>query len=112
MTDPGVVTKRSARAILLSDDRWTYDEACAGGGRFAELVALVRGHRARHCRTFGPAWGGSMCGGCVEVATIPGWIGVRDTKLGPDSPVLAFTPTEWDAFTQGVRGGEFDLGAR
>lgn len=50
-------------------------------------------------------------GGCVEVATIPGWIGVRDTKLGPDSPVLAFTPHEWDAFTKGVRGGEFDLPA-
>lgn len=48
-------------------------------------------------------------GGCVEVATIPGWIGIRDTKLGPDSPVLAFTPREWDAFTQGVHGGEFDL---
>lgn len=48
-------------------------------------------------------------GGCVEVATVPGWVGVRDTKLGPDSPVLAFTPHEWDAFTAGVRGGEFDL---
>ncbi|MCY7341345.1 MAG: DUF397 domain-containing protein [Pseudonocardia sp.] len=47
-------------------------------------------------------------GGCVEVSTIPGWIGVRDTKLGPGSPVLAFTPSEWDAFTKGVRGGEFD----
>jgi len=51
-------------------------------------------------------------GGCVEVATIPGWIGVRDTKLGPDSPVLAFTPHEWNAFTKGVRGGEFDLTGR
>lgn len=50
-------------------------------------------------------------GGCVEVASIPGWIGVRDTKLGPNSPVLAFTPHEWDAFTKGVRGGEFDLDA-
>lgn len=48
-------------------------------------------------------------GGCVEIATIPGWVGVRDTKLGPNSPVLAFTPTEWDAFTNGVRSGEFDL---
>lgn len=48
-------------------------------------------------------------GGCVEVAAIPGWIGVRDTKLGPDSPVLAFTAREWDAFTRGVLDGEFAL---
>jgi hypothetical protein len=48
-------------------------------------------------------------GGCVEVATVPGWVGVRDTKLGPDSPILAFTPHEWDAFAKGVRDGEFEL---
>lgn len=55
------------------------------------------------------SYSGNGNGDCVEVATIPGWIGFRDTKLGPDSPVLAFTPHEWDAFTKGVRGGEFDL---
>jgi hypothetical protein len=26
----------------------------------------------------------------------------------PASPVLAFTPEEWEAFTLGVRDGEFD----
>jgi hypothetical protein len=47
--------------------------------------------------------------GCVEVATVPGMVGVRDTKLGPDSPILAFTEAEWRAFLAGVKVGEFDL---
>jgi len=48
-------------------------------------------------------------GGCVEVATsLPGIIVVRDSK-DPDGPVLTFTPAEWEAFTAGVRDGEFDL---
>ncbi|MGH3800521.1 MAG: DUF397 domain-containing protein [Pseudonocardiaceae bacterium] len=30
--------------------------------------------------------------GCVEVTTeLPGWVGVRDTTLGTDNPVLSFT---------------------
>lgn len=44
--------------------------------------------------------------GCVEVGTVPGLVGVRDTKLGATSPTLAFTDTEWSAFLDGVRGSE------
>lgn len=48
-------------------------------------------------------------GGCVEVATnLPGIIAVRDSK-DRQGPVLTFTPAEWQAFTAGVRDGEFDL---
>jgi hypothetical protein len=44
---------------------------------------------------------------CVEVAQLPdGQIGVRDSKA-PHGPVLQFTPGEWNAFTAGVRNGEF-----
>ncbi|MGH3565527.1 MAG: DUF397 domain-containing protein [Pseudonocardia sp.] len=46
--------------------------------------------------------------GCVEVGTVPGLVGVRDTKLGDASPILAFTEAEWAAFTAGVRNNEFD----
>jgi hypothetical protein len=46
---------------------------------------------------------------CVEVAFAEdGSIGVRDSKLGPASPVLEFTPSEWDAFLGGATQGEFD----
>jgi uncharacterized protein DUF397 len=55
------------------------------------------------------SFSGGANGGCVEVATVPGYIGVRDTKLGGRSPVLAFTPTEWEAFLAGARAGEFDV---
>jgi Domain of unknown function (DUF397) len=48
-------------------------------------------------------------GNCVEVASnLPGAVAVRDSK-DPHGPALLFTPAEWEAFTAGVRGGEFDL---
>ncbi|WP_344973881.1 DUF397 domain-containing protein [Streptosporangium fragile] len=31
---------------------------------------------------------------------------VRDSK-DPDGPVLSFTPSEWDAFITGIKGGAF-----
>jgi Domain of unknown function (DUF397) len=49
-------------------------------------------------------------GNCVEVAAnLPGVVAVRDSK-DPDGTKLIFTSAEWDAFTAGVRNGEFDLG--
>ncbi len=52
---------------------------------------------------------GDNGGACVEVAgNLPGIIAVRDSK-NPDGPALIFTPGEWRAFVDGVRGGEFDL---
>lgn len=45
---------------------------------------------------------------CVEVAFLDeGLVGVRDSK-NPSGPALVFAPAEWDAFTSGVRYGEFD----
>ena len=46
-------------------------------------------------------------GNCVEVASVAGGIGVRDSK-DPAGPILTFTPGDWDAFLGGVRNGEFD----
>lgn len=45
---------------------------------------------------------------CVEVAFIGEAIVVRDSKQ-PDGGVLVFTPSEWDAFVDGAKDGEFDL---
>jgi len=37
--------------------------------------------------------------GCVETATeVAGWVGVRDSKLGSASPVLAVSVTAWRGF--------------
>ncbi|NUP24999.1 MAG: DUF397 domain-containing protein [Streptomyces sp.] len=61
------------------------------------------------------AWRKStFCNGasaCVEVAPLAdGKVALRDSKE-QDGPVLVFTPEEWQAFTAGVRDGEFDLSA-
>ncbi len=48
--------------------------------------------------------------GCLEVtAEVSGWIGVRDTKLGTRSPVLAFTTVEWTAMLVAAKNKDFDL---
>ncbi|WP_067797716.1 DUF397 domain-containing protein [Nocardia beijingensis] len=45
---------------------------------------------------------------CVEVGWLDGgMIGVRDSK-NPTGPALVFAPGEWDAFTTGVQGGDFN----
>jgi hypothetical protein len=47
--------------------------------------------------------------GCFEFNfTVAGWVGVRDSKLGVDSPVLVFDETELNAMLRGARAGEFD----
>jgi Domain of unknown function (DUF397) len=45
---------------------------------------------------------------CVEVAVVDGQIAVRDSK-DRQGPVLVFSSAEWQAFTCGVRQGDFDL---
>ena len=46
-------------------------------------------------------------GHCVEVATVPSTVLVRDSK-DVTGPVLAFGGSEWAGFIAGVRAGEFD----
>ena len=53
------------------------------------------------------SYSGSGGGNCVEVASA-GAVLIRDSK-DPDGPKLTFAPAEWDAFTAGVRDGQFDL---
>ena len=55
------------------------------------------------------SYSGSNGGGCVEIASgQTAMVAVRDSK-DPKGPVLAFTPEEWQAFTDGVKAGEFGL---
>jgi hypothetical protein len=51
----------------------------------------------------------SRCGGdvgCVEVATTPAAVLMRDSKLA-DSPVLEFGRDAWANFVADVKAGEF-----
>ncbi|MEU7740432.1 DUF397 domain-containing protein [Nonomuraea sp. NPDC049158] len=48
-------------------------------------------------------------GDCVEVATLPrGGAAVRDSK-DPHGLQLRFSASEWVAFIDGAKAGEFDL---
>ncbi|MDQ3764953.1 MAG: DUF397 domain-containing protein [Actinomycetota bacterium] len=50
--------------------------------------------------------------GCLEVtAEVSGWIGVRDSKLGVRSPILAVPTVEWTTMLAAVKNGEFDYHA-
>jgi hypothetical protein len=41
---------------------------------------------------------------CVEVTTeLPGWVGVRDSKLGTASPLLAIRTAHWQALLATAR---------
>jgi hypothetical protein len=46
-------------------------------------------------------------GACVEIASVPDKIAIRDSK-DPGGPVLVYTATEFRAFLDGARKGEFD----
>ncbi|MGI8329625.1 DUF397 domain-containing protein [Actinomadura scrupuli] len=45
---------------------------------------------------------GQNDGDCVEVASLPGAIAVRDSK-NPRGPVLAFSPGAWRGFTEAMK---------
>lgn len=47
-------------------------------------------------------------GNCVEVATVPAAVGVRDSK-DRQGPILAFAPAAWAVFVGEVQRGSFDL---
>ncbi|WP_019852635.1 DUF397 domain-containing protein [Actinopolyspora mortivallis] len=42
-------------------------------------------------------------GACVDVGIAPSAAGVRDTKLGEDSPILAFTRSQWSSFLTTIK---------
>jgi len=46
---------------------------------------------------------------CVEVAVVPGRVGVRDSK-DRSGPALMLPPSAWQAFMQDVQVGSFDHG--
>ena len=51
---------------------------------------------------FKSSYSGSGGGNCVEVATTPAAVRVRDSK-DVDGPILRFSPEEWSAFVSYAR---------
>jgi uncharacterized protein DUF397 len=50
-----------------------------------------------------------MQGQCVEVGSAPGRTGIRDTKLGGDSPILNVGNSAFAAFVRRAKDGAFDI---
>jgi len=42
-------------------------------------------------------------GNCVEIASVPGHVAVRDTKNEGAGPVLRISPAAWSKFTRGIK---------
>jgi hypothetical protein len=56
---------------------------------------------------FKSSYSGGNSDNCVEVAFVDDAVAVRDSK-NPTGPALVYTRTEWDAFVEGVKDGEFN----
>jgi hypothetical protein len=46
-------------------------------------------------------------GACVEVASMDGMVGVRDSK-DPAGPMLTYTSAKWHSFLEDAKKGELD----
>lgn len=46
--------------------------------------------------------------GCIEVGSVPGLTGIRDSKLAADGAILAFTTSAFSRFINATRNGRFD----
>ncbi|CAM3961573.1 DUF397 domain-containing protein [Kibdelosporangium persicum] len=73
--------------------------------RYEDAITALAAATNWHKATF--SQGGEN--GCVEVGSVPGIVGVRDTKLGAASPILAFTPEKWEIFAAGLRSDDVRL---
>ncbi|MET9863092.1 DUF397 domain-containing protein [Streptomyces smyrnaeus] len=47
----------------------------------------------------------------IEIAPLPGGAVAMRNAAQPEDPPLRYTAAEWEAFTLGVRDGEFDVDA-
>ena len=49
------------------------------------------------------SYSGGSGGQCVEVASAPGLVAIRDTKDQGSGPVLRITAEAWKTFTNGIK---------
>ncbi len=85
---------RSLKGVIKSMDAATTGEITLSAAERAGL-AWLKAQASTHN------------GQCVELASAPGKIAMRDSK-DPDGPILVYTRAEFKAFLDGARNGEFD----
>jgi Domain of unknown function (DUF397) len=73
----------------------------------ARAGKIILSEAERAALSWFKAQASSYQGACVELAWASGNIAMRDSK-DPDGPILVYNPTEFKAFIDGARNGEFD----
>jgi hypothetical protein len=99
---------RNVAGRLVLERKHGRDDRRTGKGAVVEIQG-----KGRRVNLEGAQWrmsnrGGPSSDNRVEVAFVDDAIAVRDSK-NPTGPVLLFTQSEWDAFVEGAKDGEFDL---
>jgi hypothetical protein len=87
-------------AALAAAVNWRKASYSQGANACVEVAAVVVA--ANNWRKASYSQGASEC---VEVASVPTAFGVRDTKLGPNSPILAFNQDNWLMFIAQAKNG-------
>jgi len=49
------------------------------------------------------SYSGGQGGSCIEVASTPSLVAVRDTTQKGTGPVLRISPTDWSRFINGIK---------
>lgn len=73
----------------------------------AKVGKIILGEGERASLTWIKAQASSYQGACVELASASGNVAMRDSK-DPNGPILVYSTTEFKAFLDGARNGEFD----
>lgn len=73
----------------------------------ANRVAMTLSDAERARLAWVKATASNAYGQCVQVASAAGGVAMRDSK-NPDGPILLYTRTEFKAFLDGARNGDFD----
>ena len=73
----------------------------------AKVAKITLSASERESLSWLKAHSSSANGACIEIASATGNIAIRDSK-DPNGPILVYTQSEFSAFLEGARKGEFD----
>ncbi|QIZ39385.1 DUF397 domain-containing protein [Saccharopolyspora sp. ASAGF58] len=82
----------------MRTSRWRKSSYSAANGSCIEVANFENWQKSNYS---------GQSGSCVEVGQVVDLVGMRDSKLGNDSPVLTVSRVRWADFVAAVKGGGF-----